>query len=163
MIRYRKTAVSVAGLLLLGTAILAWHRFWPGPRRVDGGIFKLRKVLTTRAGDIWRARFNNDRSLIVTASTDGTAKVWRRDGTIVRELKHPIGVTSADFSPDGTIVATSSYDGRLRIWDVATGRSPYLPASATHAVVPRVQSGRALDRGAGEDRVVHLWNARTGR
>src|SRR6267154_483459 len=113
MKRYRKTVVAVATLIAVTVVVLAWHRFWPGPARVDSGIFALHKVLTAQHGFIWRARFSPDGTLIVSASTDGTAKVWTTSGTIVQDLKHPAGVTSAVFSPDGTTVATTSYDGKV--------------------------------------------------
>jgi WD40 repeat protein len=161
--RYRKTVLSVTGLLLLVVSILAWHRFWPGPRHVDGGIFKLDKILTTRAGNLWRARFNNDGSLIVSASTDGTARVWRRDGTIVHELKHPVGVTAADFSPDGTIVATTSYDGSVRFWNAEDGSLTRTIPASSHTIwcLAFSPDGKSLAT-AGEDRVVQLWNVADG-
>jgi hypothetical protein len=71
-----------------------------GPRRVNGGLFELHKVLT-QAGVIWRARFSPDGTLIVSAPADGTARVWRTDGTILRTLQHPYGVTATAASERG--------------------------------------------------------------
>ena len=160
---YRKLVLAVT-LLFAGVAsVLAWHRFWPGPRRVDGGIFRLRKVLTAQEGVIWRARFSPDGALIVSASTDGTAMVWKTDGTLLRELKHPSGVTSADFSPDGQTVATSSYDGALRLWNVASGSLVRtLSASANTLWCLAFSPDGHTIAGAGEDRVVYLWNVEDG-
>lgn len=163
MKRYRKIVLAVTILFAAVASLLAWHRFWPGPRTVDSGIFRLRKVLTAQDGVIWKAQFSPDGALIVTASTDGTAMVWKTDGTVVRELRHPMGVTNAVFSPDAKTVATTSYDGALRVWNVASGSLVRtLTASAnTLWCVAFSPDGRTL-AGAGEDRVVYLWNAEDG-
>ncbi len=163
MKRYRKIVLAVT-LLFAGVAsVLAWHRFWPGPRRVDSGIFRLRKVLTAQDGSTWGARFSPDGTLIVTASTDGTAMVWKTEGTLVRELRHPSGVTDADFSPDRKTVATTSYDGASRIWDVASGSLVRtLTASAKTLWCLAFSPDGQTIAGAGEDRVVYLWNVEDG-
>ncbi len=61
---------------------------------------------------------------VVTASRDGTAKIWdlssRRE---VATLRVPTGaVLSVAVSPDGDLIATASADGTVKLWDAATGR-----------------------------------------
>jgi WD40 repeat protein len=160
---YRKIVLAVIILFAGVASVLAWHRFWPGPRRVDGGIFQLRKVLTDQHGVIWKAQFSPDGTLIVSASTDGTAMVWKADGTFVRELRHPLGVTDAAFSPDGATIATTSYDGALRIWNVASGSlvRTLTASGKTLWCLAFSPDGHTI-AGAGEDRVVYLWNAEDG-
>jgi WD40 repeat protein len=55
---------------------------------------------------------------VVTASVDGTARVWRADGTgepvVLRG--HEGSVVSAAFSPDGTHVVTASSDDAAQVW-----------------------------------------------
>jgi WD40 repeat protein len=162
MKRHRKM-LAVAMPILAVALALAWHRFWPGPRRVHGGIFQLHKVLTDQGGVIWRARFSPDGTLIVTACTDGSATVWTTDGTIVRTLKHPHGVTAAAFGPDGGSVATTSYDGMLRIWSLEDGglnRSMTRGANTLWCIAFS-PDGKTI-ASAGEDRVVSLWNVADG-
>src|SRR5262249_26051295 len=54
----------------------------------------------------------------VTASRDGTARVWQADGsgTPVTLKGHNESVHSAAFSPDGQRVVTTSFDGTARVW-----------------------------------------------
>ncbi|MBC8726785.1 hypothetical protein F6X37_36610, partial [Paraburkholderia sp. 31.1] len=60
---------------------------------------------------------------VVTASADGTARVWdAATGEVIAKLTgHQGPVFSAAFSPDGQRVVTASADGTARVWDAATG------------------------------------------
>jgi WD40 repeat protein len=75
--------------------------------------------------DVVSAGFGPDARLLVTASTDGTARIWRvSDGHALHVLKGRDGpVVQAAFSPNGRYVATAGADGTARIWDVETGKS----------------------------------------
>ncbi|MCG8421195.1 MAG: protein kinase [Proteobacteria bacterium] len=71
------------------------------------------------------AAFSPDGTLIVTASADKTARVWRADGqgepVILRG--HEGAVYAASFSPDGSRIVTASTDKTARVWR-ADGSSP---------------------------------------
>jgi hypothetical protein len=63
------------------------------------------------------AVFNPDGTRIVTASADGTAKVWDPDGTLLETLRgHTDGLFSAVFNPDGMRIVTASWDDTARLW-----------------------------------------------
>lgn len=57
-------------------------------------------------------------TLILTASHDGTARLWRRDGTLLKELNHDGSVTCASFSPNGDKMLTASFDNTARLWNM---------------------------------------------
>jgi WD40 repeat protein len=60
---------------------------------------------------------------VVTASIDGTARVWDvATGDIQATFHHDTGVTDVAVSPNSTDVATAAQDGTSRLWDLATGR-----------------------------------------
>ena len=69
------------------------------------------------------AVFNREGTRIVTASYDGTAKVWdAATGTLLHDLKgHSDWVRSAAYNRDGTRIVTASSDGTAKIWDASTG------------------------------------------
>lgn len=73
-----------------------------------------------------------DGSRFLTASYEGTAKVWdAATGTTTATLRCPERwITHAVFSPDGRLVLTASTDRTARIWDAATGSE--LTALAGH-------------------------------
>jgi WD40 repeat protein len=68
------------------------------------------------------AAFSPDGQRVVTASPDGTARIW--DASTHQELAKLEGhfgwVWSAAFSPDGQRVVTAGQDGTARIWDAST-------------------------------------------
>ena len=104
---------------------------------------------------------------VVTASHDGTARVWNaQTGRPITPapgpMRHSIAVRDACFSPDGGRVATVGFDGMARIWDAATGE----PLS------PPLYHGGALQRArftpdgshvltVGSDSTARLWNVTT--
>ncbi|MCB8927746.1 MAG: hypothetical protein H6652_19195 [Ardenticatenaceae bacterium] len=61
----------------------------------------------------------------MTASADGTARLWDGEGGLLTVLEgHSASVLSAAFNPDGTRIVTASADGTARLWDGEGGCSP---------------------------------------
>jgi WD40 repeat protein len=79
-------------------------------------------------GGVHSAQFSPDGRRIITASDDGTARVWdaQTGQPLIEALKHGGGVNSAQFSPDGRRVVTASDDSSARAWDLAPAR-PQIP------------------------------------
>ncbi len=106
--------------------------------------FPHRLALTT-------AGFSADGQRVVTASLDGTAKVW--DAASGKELFTLAGhrgvVHAAVFSPDGQRVATVSEDGTARLWPLdplplAVARKPrdLTPAERQRFEIPAEETPR---------------------
>lgn len=64
------------------------------------------------------ANVSNDGELLVTASSDATARIWStRSGTPLAVLRgHLNSIWRVMFSPDGEQVVTASEDGTARVW-----------------------------------------------
>jgi WD40 repeat protein len=70
------------------------------------------------------AAFSPDGTRVLTASSDGTARIWSTETgqPVGAAMRHGTGVLSAFFSPDGTRVVTTAYDDfSAHVWDAATG------------------------------------------
>jgi WD40 repeat protein len=122
---------------------------------------KERAVLPSN-GPVNSVVFSPDGGRVVTASDDGSARVWSLRGQApVRVLGHRGPVHTAVFSPDGSLVLTASQDGTARIWRTTSGvhlwtlheGGPVTSASFTPG------GTLVLTTGGGRARV---WQARTG-
>ncbi|MGI8619321.1 MAG: caspase family protein, partial [Gemmatimonadaceae bacterium] len=122
---------------------------------------------------VFDASFSRDTQFVVTASDDGTARIWEAPtGREVRRLEVPrvgrdgaVWIRAAAFSPDGGTVVTGSYDGSVRLWSPATGREiRRLPPGHSGPIRSAAFSpdGRLIVT-ASEDSTARLWDARTGR
>jgi WD40 repeat protein/serine/threonine protein kinase len=90
----------------------------PGAFLAAGGLYPGR---TGHTGPVLAvATFPDGR--LVTASKDGTARVWDVDSgrELLPPLQHNSGVVSVAASPDGRRILTVG--GIVRLWDAATGR-----------------------------------------
>jgi len=83
------------------------------------------------------ARLSPTGNRVVTASFDGTARLWdpRTSESTAPPLTHQGTVTWAEFSPDGQLVATCSNDKSVRLWNAATGKAVGVPFHFDEEVV----------------------------
>src|SRR5205823_9352482 len=109
--------------------------------------------------------FRKQGQVLLTASNDGTARVWDYSYLSDKTLRTLLGdrsiVDTAVFSPDGRSVLTGSADGTARIWDVASGRELW------HHYGWVLSAAFSPDRKwiltGGRDFRLFLWNGRTGK
>ena len=110
--------------------------------------------------------FSADGTRIVTASEDGTARLW--DAATGREVlvlrRRASYLRSAAFSPDGARIVAASGDLTARIWDAATGREVTVLRRHDDAVFSAAFSpdGERIVT-ASWDKTARLWDAATGR
>jgi WD40 repeat protein len=113
------------------------------------------------------ATFSDDGSRVLTAGTDGTAKVWSAETgsllvTVGTEGGQPL--RTADFSPDGAYVAAAGDGGDVRIWNVDAVGRPDTRKSPAERVdgVAFSPDGRLL-ASAGWDGALRLWAVAGGK
>ncbi|MEM8612045.1 MAG: TIR domain-containing protein [Cyanobacteria bacterium P01_H01_bin.105] len=85
------------------------------------------QLLLSHKASVLHVSFNADGTQIVTASADGTARVWDLSSDEFQILEgHGSAVNHASFNADGTKVVTASSDETARIWDLNSGKSQVL-------------------------------------
>ena len=122
-------------------------------------------VLRGHTAAVQTARFNPQGNRIVTASQDGTARLWDGAGRPITILQgHKGRVSFARFSPDGNLVVTGSEDKTARLWDGRTGALIEILAGHTGAVFSGdfTADGRFVATGSA-DRTTRLWRAESRR
>ncbi|WP_429447016.1 WD40 repeat domain-containing protein [Paraburkholderia sp. WC7.3g] len=113
-------------------AMLGMRKGWLSPGSVEAELELMRgaqasmqiALLGGHQNAVDSAVFSLDDRRVVTASWDGTARVWDpATGQQIAQLSgHQNLVYSAAFSPDGQRVVTASADRTARVWDAATGK-----------------------------------------
>ena len=78
------------------------------------------RELRGHTDQIYSAVFTHDGRGMLTASDDGTARVWNlADDSSIELRGHDDDVYRARLSPDERFAATASLDGSLRVWPIA--------------------------------------------
>ncbi len=134
---------------------------------------------------VMSTNFSPDGSRAVTASWDGTARIWdARTGRALRTLTistprnggYATRVFYAEFSPDGSRVLTAADGGDVGVWDAESGRRLFSingkPFNKPDVEGARMDGDVTPDRIFSDDgsrilvrsdRDATLWDARTGR
>lgn len=106
-----------------------------------------------------------DGSYIVSASVDGTLKVWEtKTGSERLTLNgHTDAVNACVFSPDGSFIVSASNDRTLKVWDAKSGAE--LRTLAGHEEGVRkcaVSPDGSFIVSASGDETLKIWDARSG-
>ncbi len=161
--RNKKRIFLVIGLMVSLIIVLTYFQLWKEPEQVNSGLAELYKVFSAHTEHVWEVKFSPDGALLASASVDGTVKIWKKDGEVVQNLKHPIGVTAVEFSPDGRYVASGSYDTKIRLWNVPDGAlvKTFEGHSGANWSVAFSPNGKII-ASSGEDAVVKFWDVERG-
>jgi WD40 repeat protein len=81
-------------------------------------------VLEGHTDEVVSAAFSPDGIRLVTASTDGAARIWDAGtGSPIAKFHSHGPVVAAAFSPNGKRLVTASPDSIVQVWDALTGQA----------------------------------------
>ena len=125
-------------------------------------IFNERAILKGHGRYVSCCAFSPDGARVVTASWDGTARIWDAEtGAVVRTLEgHTNFVLCCAFSPDGARVVTASDDRTACIWDTETSavlRTLEGHGGEVYCCAFSPDGSRVVT--ASDDRTARIWDA----
>ncbi len=125
--------------------------------------FAFHNSLEGHTGAVLSAEFSTDGARALTASWDGTARLWdASSGQELRILRRDwsYGLRFAAFSPDGARVLTVSLDGPARLWDVSSSQTLGVREGHTKSVKSSVfPMNAARVATTSDDGTARLWPA----
>ena len=148
-----------------GTKVLTWESYYRNVQLWDT-ITRRKLVDLQGISGVRSAVFSPDGGMILTASTDRTARLWEtatgRELTIMQG--HTGAITSVMFSPDGTKILTGSHDGTARLWETTTGRELRILQGHVDSVMSIAFSPDGTKILTGSiDNTARIWKATNGR
>ncbi len=149
-----------------GVARRVFARGWSGNARLFD-LESLKPIADLEhEGDVKWAEFDPTGRLLVTTSSDRSAKIWSAStGELVTApLMHPEHVRVATFDSTGTRLATGSYDSAARIWDAETGELLSGPLKSENSIwrLDFSPDGRYLVT-ASLDHTARIWHIDSGK
>ncbi|MBN1629749.1 MAG: hypothetical protein JW990_08295, partial [Thermoleophilia bacterium] len=144
---------------------------WQAERALGQAILSNRlRLVLQHENSVAAVQWSSDGTQILTASNDGTAKVWDASAsspTYGEELLtisgHQGVVVSAEWSPSGDRIVTAGWDGTAKVWDAVTGEELLTFAQHRDAVVEAEWSpdGTRIAT-TSKDATARVWNPLTG-
>jgi WD40 repeat protein len=115
---------------------------------------------TAHAKGLRRIAFNQDGSLLASASADRTAKLWQaKEGKLIQTLTgHKEVVNAVAFAPNDNILVTASFSGQVGLFTIGTKQKNFYEphdSKDVNAITFDVSGTKLLSTG---DEDVRLWD-----
>jgi WD40 repeat protein len=134
---------------------------------VDAKTGMLMEMLLGHDGAIHDLTFSPDNNRIVTASADGTVRVWQPGDAkfpeTLRLMGHTGAVHSVAFRADGNQLVSGGADKFVRTWDLATGEEIKSFAGHGAAVVGVCFAANNQPVSVSADKTLKQWNPANGQ
>ncbi len=134
---------------------------------LDAKTGALLQTLLGHDGPIHDLAFSPDNSRIVTASADGTARIWQLSDIkfpeTMRFTGHEGPVHSVAFRADGNQLVTGGADKLVRVWDLATREEVSAFAGHGSAVLGVCFAANNQPVSVSEDKTLKQWNPANGQ
>jgi WD40 repeat protein/tRNA A-37 threonylcarbamoyl transferase component Bud32/tetratricopeptide (TPR) repeat protein len=126
---------------------------------------QVRSILPEGPELLTHAAFSPDGRSVLTASRDGTARVWPATADLPPSLRleHGGAVIFATFSPDGRRVLTTGSDRTAKVWDAVRGALVAVLAHGDQVNHGAFSPDGAVVVTASSDRTAGIWSVESGK
>ncbi|MBE9136630.1 hypothetical protein IQ254_05340 [Nodosilinea sp. LEGE 07088] len=119
-------------------------------------------ILSSHAAEVTAVQFHPGGTLIATASVDGTAKIWSRNGKELLTLKgHTDRLNGLDFNASGTLLTTASNDRTVKLWNLDPPHQRILSGHFDNVHSVDFSADNKLLATAGKDGRILVWDIET--
>jgi WD40 repeat protein len=126
----------------------------------------LLRTFTSHDNWVRAVAITRDGEKIVSASEDGTLKIWNlNSGIAIKTIKaHDNYVTAVALTPDGKRAISASFDQTLKVWDIETGQALFTLIGHTKILkaVAITPDGKQVISGA-IDGTLKIWDLNSGK
>jgi WD40 repeat protein len=153
----RAVAIAPGGLALASAGDDETIRFW---NPANG---QQTAVLGAHAGPVIGLVYHPN-GQVLSASADGSLKLWQAPAAAGKLFAHPGEVTAAVLSPDGARLLTGCSDRQVRLWNLTSGQVERPFAGPTLGVLAVAFNPAGTQVAAGSaDKTVRVWDAATAK
>ena len=108
---------------------------------------------------VWSVSFSPDGSIIASASSDKTVKLWKRDGTLLKTLNgHNGRVNTVNFSLDAKTIVSASDDKTVKLWNIDGTLLKTLQGHDNMVLDAKFSPDGTIIASASEDNTVKIWS-----
>jgi WD40 repeat protein len=101
--------------------------------------------------------FSADGSAIASGSLEGTLKLWKRDGRLIKTIPGNNSIASVRFSPDGNTIAVGNEEGKLILWKRDGTRLKTFSHGDSIYAIAFSGDGKIM-ASTGKDGTIKLWS-----
>jgi WD40 repeat protein/serine/threonine protein kinase len=120
------------------------------------------RTLEMGSGQLTVVRYSGDGSRLVTASSDGGARIFHGSGELVGELAHADALSYADLDATASRAVTVDESGRVHLWELGA-EEPARELGEGHRSVDAARFGPGGETIFVAGEVSAVWDAATGR
>jgi WD40 repeat protein len=150
-------AVSPSGQVLVSGGADGTVRFWDQQKGMEFLTLGAHNARVTSLALLGEGR-------LLSASEDGTVKLWQLPPAPPRPFAHPDQVTVVAVSPDGDRLLTGCTDKQVRLWNLKSGQKDrdLTGPELTITAVAFSSDGKTVAAGSA-DRTLTVWEAGDGK
>ncbi|HAJ64311.1 MAG TPA: hypothetical protein DCP31_37980, partial [Cyanobacteria bacterium UBA8543] len=123
-----------------------------------------RNRLEGHTGEVTGVSFSPDGSIIASASTDKSLKLWNVKGQLLYTLSgHKHWIWNIRFSPDAKMLASASIDGTVKLWSIKGKIIHTLVGHKSFVYDVSFSPDSRIVASASKDGTIKLWSTTNGK